>query len=166
MSHRTIIWVAMLWASAAGLHAQSPTQITTQIATATVRGRVEVIGASGADKRRHGTIPGTVVWLTPITTTAAAGEAAAAAPNSYPGPPASAAQNPRLVQKKKSFEPHILVVPAGAVGGVSQSRSILPQRLFTLRGKAVRSRSVRGGYLADGAIRPARNQLHFLQYSP
>src|ERR1039458_5426891 len=115
MSHRTIIWVAMLWASAAGLHAQSPTQITTQIATATVRGRVEVIGASGADKRRHGTIPGTVVWLTPITTTAAAGEAAAAAPNSSPGPPASAAQNPRLVQKNKSFEPHILVVPAGSM---------------------------------------------------
>src|ERR1022692_4548048 len=115
MSHRTIIWVAMLWASAAGLHAQSPTQITTPIATATVRGRVEVIGASGADKRRHGTIPGTVVWLTPITTTAAAGEAAAAAPNSYPGPPASAAQNPRLVQKNKSFEPHILVVPAGSM---------------------------------------------------
>src|ERR1039457_4075827 len=115
MSHRTIIWVAMLWASAAGLHAQSPAQITTQIATATVRGRVEVIGASGADKRRHGTIPGTVVWLTPITTTAAAGEAAAAAPNSSPGPPASAAQNPRLVQKNKSFEPHILVVPAGSM---------------------------------------------------
>jgi plastocyanin len=115
MSHRTIIWVAMLWASAAGLHAQSPTQITTQIATATVRGRVEVIGASGADKRRHGTIPGTVVWLTPITTTAAPGEAPAAAPNSSPGPPASAAQNPRLVQKNKSFEPHILVVPAGSM---------------------------------------------------
>src|ERR1035437_738333 len=115
MSHRTIIWVAMLWASAAGLHAQSPTQITTPIATATVRGRVEVIGASGADKRRHGTIPGTVVWLTPITTTAAAGEAAAAGPKFLPRPPASAAQNPRLVQKNKSFEPHILVVPAGSM---------------------------------------------------
>src|SRR5208282_2146836 len=119
MSHRTIIWVAMLWASAAGMHAQSSTQIatqiTTQITTTTVRGRVEVIGAGGAGKRRHGTIPGTVVWLTPMGTSAAPGEAAAAAPNSSPGPLASPVQNPRLVQKNKSFEPHILVVPAGSV---------------------------------------------------
>jgi plastocyanin len=118
MSHRTIIWVAMLWASAAGLQAQPPTQIatqiTTQITTTTVRGRVEVIGASGAGKRRHGTIPGTVVWLTPITATGAVGEAAAAT-NPSPGPPASPAQSPRLVQKNKSFEPHILVVPAGSM---------------------------------------------------
>src|ERR1035441_8039625 len=132
MSHRTIIWVAMLWASAAGLHAQSPTQITTQIATATVRGRVEVIGASGADKRRHGTIPGTVVWLTPITTTAAPGEAPAAAPNSSPGPPASAAQNPRLVQKNKSFEPHILVVPAGSMVEFSDRDSLFEGKRFDL----------------------------------
>ncbi|MGA2457182.1 MAG: hypothetical protein ABSF85_06415 [Terriglobales bacterium] len=119
MSHgKILIWVAMLWSSAAGLHAQPPTQmttqITTQITTTTVRGRVEVIGAVGAGKRRHGTIPGTVVWLTPVTM-GAAGEAAAAAPNSSAGPPASPAQTPRLVQKNKSFEPHILVVPAGAM---------------------------------------------------
>jgi len=114
MSHRKIlIWVAMLWASVAGLHAQPPMQITTQITTTTVRGRVEVIGRGGAGKRRRGTIPGTVVWLTPVTT-GAAGEAAAA-PNSSAGPSASPAQNPRLVQKNKSFEPHILVVPAGAL---------------------------------------------------
>ena len=105
----------MLWASAAGLHAQPPTQITTQVTTTTVRGRVEVIGTGGAGKRRHGTIPGTVVWLTPITTTGAASEAATAAPNSSAGPPANPAQSPRLVQKNKSFEPHILVVPAGSM---------------------------------------------------
>ncbi len=116
MSHRKIlIWFAMLWASAGGLHAQPPTQITTQVTTTTVRGRVEVIVTGGAGKRRHGTIPGTVVWLTPITTTGAASEAATAAPNSSAGPPASPAQNPRLVQKNKSFEPHILVVPAGSM---------------------------------------------------
>jgi len=106
MSHRRIlIWVAMLWAGAAGLHAQA----ITQTATTTVRGRVEVLGAVGKGKARHGTIPGTVVWLTPMT--GASGEATAA----LPSPPPSPAQNPHLVQKNKSFEPHILVVPAGSM---------------------------------------------------
>ena len=104
---RVLIWVAMWWAGAAGLHAQA----TTQSATTTVRGRVEVIGARGAGRTRHGAIPGTVVWLTPITTMGAGGEATTATP----GPSASPAQNPRLVQKNKSFEPHILVVPAGSM---------------------------------------------------
>jgi len=102
MSDRKIlIWVAMLWAGAAGLHAQ----VTTQVTTTTVRGRVEVMGADGAGKTRQGKIPGTVVWLTPMT---AGGNEATAAPPSTPA-------NPRLVQKNKSFEPHILVVPAGSI---------------------------------------------------
>jgi plastocyanin len=102
MSHRKIlIWGAMLWAGAAGLHAQATSQAT----TTTVRGRVEVIGAEGKAKTRHGTIPGTVVWLTAMP--GAGGEAAAA----MPSPPA----NPRLVQKNKSFDPHILVVPVGSM---------------------------------------------------
>jgi plastocyanin len=103
---RILIWtsMAMLWVGAAGLHAQTTTQVT----TAAVRGRVEVIGDSNAGRRRHGTIPGTVVWLTPITAT---GEATNAPSNV----PANPAQTPRLVQKNKSFEPHILVVPAGSM---------------------------------------------------
>jgi plastocyanin len=101
MSHRRIlIGVAMLWASATGLHAQATSQLT----TTTVRGRVEVIGAEGKGKTRHGAIPGTVVWLTPMT--GAGSEATAAA-----RPP----ENPRLVQKNKSFDPHILVVPVGSM---------------------------------------------------
>jgi plastocyanin len=110
MSHRRIlIWVAMLWAGAAGLHAQATTPVT----TTTVRGRVEVIGAESKGKTRHGTIPGTVVWLTPMT--GASGEATTATLSSPASPPASPAQNPRLVQKNKSFEPHILVVRAGSM---------------------------------------------------
>src|SRR5450759_420654 len=106
MNHRGIlIWVAMLWAGAAGLHAQASTPVT----TTTVRGRVEVIGAGGAGKTRHGAIPGTVVWMTPMT--GASGEATTATPSSTANPPA----NPRLVQKNKSFEPHILVVPSGSM---------------------------------------------------
>src|ERR1019366_8967538 len=71
MNHRRVlIWVAMLWAGATGLHAQATTRVT----TTTVRGRVEVIGAGDAGSRRHGAIPGTVGWLTPIA--GAAGEAA------------------------------------------------------------------------------------------
>ena len=107
MSHRRIlIWVAMLWAGATGLHAQATSQVT----TTTVRGRVEVIGAEGKGKTRHGAIPGTVVWLTPMT--GAADEAIAAATRSSPASPSA---NPRLVQKNKSFDPHILVVPVGSM---------------------------------------------------
>lgn len=105
MSHRIIlIWVAMLSAGVAGLHAQAWTQVT----TTTVRGHVEVIGSRGAGTR-HGAIPGTVVWLTPMT--GAGSETTTAAPSSQGSPPAT----PRLVQKNKSFEPHILVVPAGSM---------------------------------------------------
>src|SRR6266853_3795835 len=101
MSHRRVlIWVAMLWAGAIGLRVQA----TSQVATTTVRGRVEVIGAEGKGKTRHGAIPGTVVWLTPMT--GAGSEATAAA---------SPSANPRLVQKNKSFDPHILVVPVGSM---------------------------------------------------
>jgi plastocyanin len=103
MSHRRIlIGVAMLWAGATGLHAQATSQVT----ITTVRGRVEVIGAEGKAKTRHGAIPGTVVWLTPMT--GAGGEATTAA---TPSPSA----NSRLVQKNKSFDPHILVVPVGSM---------------------------------------------------
>ena len=102
----------MLWAGAAGLRAQ----VTTQAKTTTVRGRVEVIDAAGKGKRRHGTIPGTVVWLTPITvTTTGAGGEADTAPTVPGSAPISPAQNLRLVQKNKSFEPHVLIVPAGSM---------------------------------------------------
>src|SRR5271156_168085 len=112
MSNRRIsIWVAMLWAGAAGLHAQ----VTTRATTTTVRGRVEVesIDASAKGKKWRRTIPGTVVWLTPITITG--GDATTATPAVPGSPPASPAQNLQLVQKNKTFEPHILVVPAGAM---------------------------------------------------
>ncbi len=120
MNRRRIsIWVAMLWVSATGLHAQAA-QLGPTLATTTVRGRVEVIGAGDASanaraKVRHGTIPGTVVWLTPTgpAMTGAGDETAAAA--AAASATASPAQNPRLVQKNKSFEPHILVVPAGSL---------------------------------------------------
>jgi plastocyanin len=104
-----LIGMAMFWAGAAGLHAQIAAQsappTATMIATTTVRGRVEVMGAKGTSKKRHEKIPGTVVWLTPITASASDPPAA------MPGSPAP----PRLVQKNKSFEPHILVVPAGSM---------------------------------------------------
>ncbi|MGO8985086.1 MAG: hypothetical protein ACLPHI_06315 [Terriglobales bacterium] len=73
-------------------------------ATTSVRGRVEV--AAAAANSRHA-IPATVVWLTP----ASAGQDPPSMPNSSP----SLAPNLRLVQKNKSFEPHILVAPAGSL---------------------------------------------------
>lgn len=71
---------------------------------AIVRGRVEVETATKTSaKARRTPIPSTVVWLTPV-----------------PGPingPVPEAPNPvpgmKLVQKNKTFEPRLLVVPAG-----------------------------------------------------
>jgi plastocyanin len=100
---RVLILVATWWVGAAGLTAQVATPTTT------VRGRVEVIGVRTALRTRLGKIPGTVVWLTPI---AGAGADAVLA---TPADAATPVANPRLVQKNKSFDPHILVVPAGAM---------------------------------------------------
>ena len=102
MSHlRFVIGVVFLWACAACSHAQL---------TTTVRGRVEVAGAAvtGAavkGKTRPAPLPGTVVWLTPIGGSADEG---ALRPQPVTAPL-------RLVQKNKSFDPHILVVPAGSM---------------------------------------------------
>lgn len=68
----------------------------------TVRGRVEVEGGSHNERR---TAPSTVIWLTPVP------DSTPEVLRAQPDP----AANLRLVQKNKSFEPHILVVPVGAV---------------------------------------------------
>ena len=106
MKQRNLMWVVMLGLCAAAVCAQ----------TTTVRGRVEVMGEAkpretkpgatkpGGTKGRHRSTPSTVVWLTAV-----------------PGsgveltPPAPSQPSPRLVQKSKSFEPHLLVVPAGSM---------------------------------------------------
>src|SRR5271170_4854944 len=107
MDHRrTLIWIAMLSTGIAGLRAQVTTPAL-PLATTTVRGRVQIIGAVSTGKKRHEAIPATVVWLTPVAS--AGGEPATAIPSSPPSPPT----NLQLVQKNKSFQPHILVVPAG-----------------------------------------------------
>lgn len=96
---RVAFCLIAIWLStgAIGSHAET---------TTTVRGRVEVAGRTSG-KSKHASIPETVVWLTPLP--AAPGESASALP-AAPAPP-----NLRLVQKNKSFDPHILVVPAGSM---------------------------------------------------
>src|SRR6266852_5731795 len=83
-------WIAVL-ALCTGMSAQ----------VATVRGRVEVTGSA---KTGHTPFPNTVIWLTPVS--GATVEPAPAA--------ADAPVNLRLTQRNKSFEPHVLVVPAGS----------------------------------------------------
>jgi plastocyanin len=112
MSYSQIpIRVAILCAIACGLHAQVSRQATTLPASqiTTVRGRVQIVGTTAASKRRHEPIPGTVVWLTPMTQA----EADATGTETTIAPPVPSS-NLRLVQKNKSFEPHILVVPVGS----------------------------------------------------
>src|SRR5262245_48149672 len=90
MTHRRT-WIAALGFSCclSGLHAQ----------VATLQGHVEVTGAAIRPSRKP--LPSTVVWLVPV--------ASNAAPLVSSG---SSVQ--KLVQKNKSFEPHILVVSAGS----------------------------------------------------
>ena len=85
----------MAFLRVAGLHAQ----------TAVVRGRVEIAGATkaAAKKTRQESIPATVVWLT-----------AASGSDLQIDSPKVPSVNPKLVQRNKSFEPHLLVVPAGS----------------------------------------------------
>src|SRR5712671_7442148 len=62
-----------------------------------VHGRVEVEGTA----KTRAPLPSTVVWLTPV-----AGDP--------PPPSGNALGTMRLTQRNKSFEPHLLVVPAGS----------------------------------------------------
>ena len=89
------MWALVLGACAAGMQAQ----------TVTVRGRVELSAErkTAEKKARQGPVPATVVWLTAVPGGGV----------ELPPPPPSSDPNPRLVQKNKSFEPHLLVVPAG-----------------------------------------------------
>jgi plastocyanin len=73
-----------------------------QAQVTTVRGRVEV---EGVTKSKPGSFPSTVVWLTPVP-----GATNGPVP-AMPNPPAGL----KLVQKNKSFDPHLLVIPAGSV---------------------------------------------------
>lgn len=111
MKRRYLICALILWLGVAGVCAQ----------TATVRGRVEVAGEAksgetksgeskavatkgGTARARQGSIPDTVLWLTAV-----------AGSRVELTPPTPSQKNPRLVQKNKSFEPHLLVVPAGSM---------------------------------------------------
>jgi plastocyanin len=106
MSHRRIlVWVATLWAGATGLQGQAAPATS----ATTVRGRVEVVDGVSKSKTRSAPIPGTVVWLTP-----AIGSVADPVIPTKALHASAPAQPLRLVQKNKSFEPHILVVPAGS----------------------------------------------------
>src|SRR5258708_29132132 len=60
--------------------------------------------AGNGKKSKPGKAGSVVLWLTPVGNAAPSGLAAPQDSN-----------RPRLVQKNKSFEPHVLVVPVGSV---------------------------------------------------
>jgi plastocyanin len=64
----------------------------------------DVMRVSSGKKSKPGGAGNVVLWLTPAGSTAA---------SSLPAPQGS--NRPRLVQRNKSFEPHVLVVPVGSV---------------------------------------------------
>jgi plastocyanin len=72
-----------------------------QCQNATVTGRIDLVdkaGASVADKSN------VVIWLTPLDD-----------PETSPAPLPVNQQHAQLLQKDKSFKPHVLVIPAGTV---------------------------------------------------
>jgi plastocyanin len=88
MSGYRWLWVVLLTVAAAGAQ------------EVTLTARVELVhGDNAAKSREAGNV---VVWLVP--------ETGAVEPSAY-----HPAQNPRLVQHNKSFEPHVVVVPVGSV---------------------------------------------------
>jgi plastocyanin len=117
---RKFVRALALWTSvmvcAQAMNAQTPIP-----QTATVRGRVEVVREAKPDKakpdeKRAGekrksetkgreTFPSTVVWLTAVP--------GAGVELDPPAPLQGASA--RLAQKNKSFEPHVLVAPAGSM---------------------------------------------------
>jgi plastocyanin len=106
----TGVWLAMIWSGVAAMAAQAGVP-SNPLPVTTVRGRVEVTGAARTGKTKRGSIPETVVWLTPMV-------AGIGADGRGPGDiavSARPAQNPRLTQRNKRFEPHILVVRAGSM---------------------------------------------------
>lgn len=88
MARRISIFLLLLCVSFSAAWAQT-----------TVRGRIEL---EGVRRSRKTAPPTTVVWLTPLTGT----------DNVRKPDPATGF---RLVQKNKSFDPHILVVPVGSM---------------------------------------------------
>src|ERR1700731_358233 len=68
----------------------------------TVTANVSLVNSG--KKAKPGRASNVVLWLTPAGSEAVSG-----------WPVAQDSQRPRLVQKNKSFEPHVLVVPVGSV---------------------------------------------------
>src|SRR5215831_11683079 len=68
----------------------------------TVTGKIDFV--VNDKHRRQTTAPLTVVWLTPASGVLDGATRAVIDPNAHP----------RLVQKNKSFSPHVLVVPVGS----------------------------------------------------
>ena len=68
--------------------------------TVNLTGRVAFVSSSSEVKNRDA--EKVVLWLTPI-------------PGAAPAATPPVVQHPRLTQKNKSFEPHVLIVPVGSV---------------------------------------------------
>jgi plastocyanin len=86
------ISIGLLCVASAAIHAQ----------VAVVTGKVEFFESGKSHPQK--TFPATVVWLTPAAGTPGEGIRAVI----------DSSTHPRLIQKNKSFSPHLLVVPVGS----------------------------------------------------
>jgi plastocyanin len=94
VTSRTMIWLTVLSCCALA------TPVPAQLSPITGQIQIEVTSQKGQKPTTGGELSNVVVWLTPLDPGVALTSA----------PPATA---PRLVQRNKTFEPHLLVVVAG-----------------------------------------------------
>jgi plastocyanin len=91
----------MIWQSAICFRAFALASLTLAVASAgTVSGRVQLVSSHDPNVRRHTDYSGVVVWLEPASGTSVIPAAAARA---------------QMVQKNKTFSPHVLAISVGTV---------------------------------------------------
>ena len=94
-----------------------------------------------------------VVWLTPVDGAAPGSDAA------------RQRSQPELVQRNKSFEPHVIVVQVGSLIQFPNKDPFFHNIFSMYDGKRFDLGAVRSGHEPVRALRPAGNELFILQYS-
>ncbi len=67
-------------------------------------------------------------------------------------------------QRNETFVPHVLAITTGTTVDFPELGQVLPQRVFALEGRAVRSRALRRRPLAAGPLRSARHRARVLRH--
>src|SRR5580658_5391074 len=113
----------MIWQSAICFRAFALASLALVVASAaTVSGRVELVSSHDPNVRRHTDYSGVVVWLEPAS--------------GVPVIPAAAGRA-QMVQKNKTFSPHVLAISVGTVGEFHKDDPIVQNTGSNYNGQVV-----------------------------